>query len=198
MRRDLRILFARALQGKAETLRGDGGDKTMAERLNEQAIEELRRAVGDEPLRSREREALADAYFANDDYEQARVLLEEALLWDPDEAVLYRKLGSCYWRRAEDRQATEQRKEALRQAIGCFEQVLELSGSDDPDAQFQAHYWLARLHKELGEYDEAVPHLRRTTGFQRAKGLVRFVLQKHAIESFLVLREVRLKSTART
>src|SRR5205085_10907950 len=63
-RRDLRIKLANALQGQASKLLDNGG-RHEAEKLNEQAIMELRLAVGDEPLRSREREALAEAYSAS-------------------------------------------------------------------------------------------------------------------------------------
>lgn len=160
-RSEARILHARALQ------RLDEHDK---------AIEELRAAIGDDPLHRRPREALADILMEIRDYEKAQKVLKDALRWDPDRADLHRKVGHCYRKLAVDHRETARRKRALRNAIRAFSRALELSGHHSLDAQLESHYWLARLYKELGDYERAIPFLRRATICADAKPLIHLLL----------------------
>jgi tetratricopeptide (TPR) repeat protein len=169
VRRNLRILHAEALQKQ-------GGK-------NDDALDELRRAIGDDPLHSRPREALAEAYLAIRDYEQALRVLHQALLWEPDSAALYRKLGRCHWILATDRRRATRRKRALRRAIAAFRRAQDLSGHHALQTQLETHYWLARLHKELGEYELAIPYLRRATTCSGAEPLVRLLLGEAYVRS---------------
>ena len=159
----LRMALARALRAQPQP-------------DNRESLRQLRRAVAARPLRSDEREALADAFYEMLDYEHARSSLEDALLWSPNRAGSQRKLGLCHWRLAQDRQDATSRKRLLRLAVRDFYRALELTTSDDLKGQLVAHYWLARLQKELGAYDGAIPYLRRATAFDEAKPLVHVLL----------------------
>lgn len=158
---EARILYARTLQ-KLD--------------MHDEAIEELRAAIGDDPLRGKPREALANAFMEIRDYEQAQKVLEDALRWSPDSAELHQKLGHCYRRIAVDHRDVARRKRAFRNGIGEFRQALELGGHHSLEAQLESHYWLARLHKELGDYERAIPYLRRATICARAKPLIHLLL----------------------
>jgi tetratricopeptide (TPR) repeat protein len=160
-RSEARILHARALQ------RLDEHDK---------AIEELRAAIGDDPLHRRPREALADVLMEIRDYEKAQKVLKDALRWDPDRADLHQKVGHCYRKMAVDHRETGRRKRAFRNGIRAFSRALELSGHHSLDAQLESHYWLARLYKEIGDYERAIPFLRRATICTGAKPLIHVLL----------------------
>jgi tetratricopeptide (TPR) repeat protein len=160
-RRKARILHAQALQRLGE---------------HDKAIEELRAAIGDDPLHPRPREALADLLMEIRDYEKAQRVLKDALRWDPDRADLHRKLGHCYRKMAVDHRETARRKRAFRNGIRAFSRALELSGHHSIDAQLESHYWLARLYKELGDYERAIPFLRRATICAGAKPLIHLLL----------------------
>jgi len=142
----------------------------------DEALEELRRAIGDDPLHSEPREKLADAFLEIRDYEQASQVLHHALLWDPDRAALHRKVAHCHWRLGADRRSASRRKRALRRALKSFVRAQELSGHHELQAQLESHYWIARLHKELGEYELAIPYLRRATICKQAEPLVHLLL----------------------
>ena len=163
VRRKLRIHHAAALQ-KLQPPQYD------------RAFEELRRAIGDDPLHSAPREALADAYSAIHDYKQAERVLRDALRWDPDRPMLHRKRGRCRWQLAQDYRTAVHRREGLVRAVASFRQALDLSEHHTLDVQLVSHYWLARLHKELGEYERAIPYLRRATICKAAEPLVRVLL----------------------
>jgi tetratricopeptide (TPR) repeat protein len=152
-RRRVRILLARAhLEQGEEAL----------------ALQELARAVGDQPLRSDEREALADTFLRLGDYEQARVVLQDALLWAPDRGELYSKLGECLRSLATDVREPGRRQQVLRAAADNFEQALELTGKHSPRQRVWLHYKLGRLFIELGDFEDGIAHLRYVSG--RAAG----------------------------
>jgi predicted Zn-dependent protease len=163
VRRNVRIDYAEALQN-VKPPNYDG------------AFEELRRAIGDDPLHSAPREALADAYARINDFKQAEGVLEDALQWDPDRPMLHRKRGRCRWELAQDWQNGRRRREALIRAVASFRTALQLSEHHTLDAQLVSHYWLARLHKELGEYERAIPYLRQATICKGAQPLIRLLL----------------------
>ena len=163
VRRAVRIQYAEALQ-RLEVPEYDD------------ALEELRQAIGDDPLHGTPRAALADAYCAIHDYKQAERVLSDALRWDPDVPALHRQLGRCRWRLAQDCRTAPSRREALLGAVRSFSRALALSEHHKLDVQLVSHYWLARLHKELGEYDQAIPYLRRATICTDAQPLIRLLL----------------------
>jgi tetratricopeptide (TPR) repeat protein len=163
VRRAVRIQYAEALQ-RLEAPEYDD------------ALEELRRAIGDDPLHGAPRAALADAYCAIHDYKQAERVLRDALRWDPDVPALHRQLGRCRWRLAQDCRTAPSRREALLGAVRSFSRALERSEHHKLDVQLVSHYLLARLHKELGEYDQAIPYLRRATICTDAQPLIRLLL----------------------
>jgi tetratricopeptide (TPR) repeat protein len=161
-RSNLRLWLAEALRSQGEHPRAELG--------------QLRLAIATRPLRSNEREALADAFFQMHDYEHARNGYCEALLWSPNSATLQRKLALCHWKLAQERQDAPGRKTALGEAVDAFVRALELTTAEDLEDQFVAHYWLARLQKELGAYDAAIPYLRRATICAEAEPLVHVLL----------------------
>jgi tetratricopeptide (TPR) repeat protein len=161
-RSSLRLWLAQALRAQGQHPRTELG--------------QLRLAIATRPLRSNEREALADAFFRMHDYEHARNGYCEALLWSPNSAPLQRKLALCHWKLAQERQDAPGRKAALAEAVGAFARALELTTAEDLEGQFVAHYWLARLQKELGAYDAAIPYLRRATICDQAEALVHVLL----------------------
>jgi tetratricopeptide (TPR) repeat protein len=163
VRRHVRIDYAEALQNVKPPKYDD-------------AFEELRRAIGDDPLHSAPREALADAYAKIHDYKQAERVLEDALRWDPDRPMLHRKRGRCRWELAQDWHNGRRRREALVRAVASFRRALQLSEHHTLDVQLVSHYWLARLHKELGQYERAIPYLRRATICKGARPLIRLLL----------------------
>jgi tetratricopeptide (TPR) repeat protein len=163
VRRDVRIGYAQTLQ-------------RLDPPKHDRALEELRRAIGEDPLHSAPREALADAYSEIHDYKQAERVLRDALRWDPDRPILHRKLGRCRWKLAQDCRTAPLRREALLRAVASFRRALELSEHHTLDVQLVSHYWLARLHKELGEYDRAIPYLRRATICKEGQPLIRLLL----------------------
>jgi tetratricopeptide (TPR) repeat protein len=161
-RSSLRIWLARALRAQGKE--------------PQEELTELRTAIATRPLRSQEREALGDAFLEMCDYEHARASFDAALLWSPNSALLQRKLGLCHWKLAQERQDAPSRKAALSEAVDAFKRALELTTADDLEGQFVTHYWLARLQKELGAYDAAIPYLRRATICTEAKPLVHVLL----------------------
>jgi len=140
------------------------------------AFETLRKAIGDNPLQSGPREALADAYLTIGDYAQAARVLDQALLWNPDNPLLHRKLGHCRWILAADLRRASERKRALRRSLKEFMHAQRLSEHHQLKARLEADYWLARLHKELGDYERAIPFLRRAMICSDAKPLVNLLL----------------------
>jgi tetratricopeptide (TPR) repeat protein len=148
-----------------------------------EAFNELRIAVAAQPLRSDEREALADAFFDVHDYENARSSLEEALLWSPDDPALQRKLGLYDWKLSQERRDPVRRKRLLKRAVQEFGRALELTRAADLEGQLLAHYWIARLQKELGAYEHAIPYLRRATMCVEAKPLVHALLGEAHVRS---------------
>jgi tetratricopeptide (TPR) repeat protein len=163
VRRELRILYAKALQKHDQP-------------EHDEALEELRQAIGDNPLDSAPRAALADAYSEIHDFRQAERVLRDALRWDPDNPDLHRKLGRCRWRLAQDQRSAGGRERALRKAVSSFQQTLELSQHHELSVQLVTHYWLARLYTELGEYERAIPFLRRATICVGGQPLVHLLL----------------------
>jgi tetratricopeptide (TPR) repeat protein len=140
------------------------------------AFETLRRAIGDNPLHSGPREALAEAYLAIGDYAQAARVLDQALLWNPDNPALHRKLGHCRRILAADLRRASERKRALRKSMKEFMHAQRLSEHHQLKARLESDYWLARLHKELGDYERAIPFLRRAMICSEAKPLVNLLL----------------------
>jgi tetratricopeptide (TPR) repeat protein len=111
-------------------------------------------------------------------------VLRDALRWDPDRPMLHRKRGRCRWQLAQDYRTAVHRHEGLVRAVASFRQALDLSEHHTLDVQLVSHYWLARLHKELGEYERAIPYLRRATICKAAEPLIRVLLGEAYIRAY--------------
>jgi tetratricopeptide (TPR) repeat protein len=139
----------------------------------EQALWVAESAVALDPLNRFERRELGEIYFARDEPRSARDAYEAALLLSPDDADLHWNAGLACWQIAEETEGASARR-SLRKAILHFENSLDLT--DDELLKFSTHYWLGRLHSELGAYNQAIPHFRRARRHEAAHLLARLFL----------------------
>jgi tetratricopeptide (TPR) repeat protein len=128
------------------------------ERFKE-ALETANQGLGLDPVASYEREALGDIYIALQDREHARLAYEGALLWDPENLRLHKKLGKCHIELGGEYADAPKKVRAYEAAANVYEDAVELAGND-LDTKVAAHYWAGRSYKERGDYERALPHLR--------------------------------------
>lgn len=137
-----------------------------------------------EPTSYWEREELGPVYAALHDYDRAEAELIMVLGRSPkgfrsDQVKL---LGEVLANRADNTHDLQKRRAALLHGITMLKPILELFDLEPGEggssflleARGWAHYWLARYHVELREYDQACHHLRIgcAIGFKPFEGRV--------------------------
>ena len=123
------------------------------------ALEPAERATSLNPLSSIAWETLGDVHNALQDFRSARKAWEAALSRDPDNPELYDKIGTSHWEIAFDGHSWVNTRE-LRTAENYFRSALLLYGSGSFDEQVGTHYRLGKLYTALGDFTEALPHLK--------------------------------------
>lgn len=123
------------------------------------ALEHAERATSLNPLSSLAWETLGDVHSELRDFRSARSKWQFAQSRDPDNPELYDKIGRSYWQLAFDGHRGVD-TEALRQAEGYFNSALLLYGSGSFVEQVDTHYRLGKLYIALGDFADAVSHLK--------------------------------------
>ncbi|MDZ7360814.1 MAG: tetratricopeptide repeat protein [candidate division KSB1 bacterium] len=157
----LRALLANSLQRQGKQI---------------EAIREAENARWLEPNRSYERVQLGEVYFNLSEFDRARAVWEEALLWSPDDPAIHVNLGVCYLKLALNVRDREQRKILLEQSAKYLHQALDLYDSAQLQEKGWAHHTLGRLHDELCEYSEAIANFTIAKNFGFAPLMTTFYL----------------------
>ncbi|MDF0590128.1 tetratricopeptide repeat protein [Candidatus Methanocrinis natronophilus] len=145
MRERLHSKLARALRGQEK------------KKLN--ALKEARKCQISDPINREVGEVAGDIYF---DLQKHKMALDEfynALVWDPNNPEILKKIGLCYLDRARLCRNSSDRDRSLRKAKDNFEQAWELYDKDKLRGRAEARYLMARAYMELCDYEEALPHL---------------------------------------
>lgn len=150
VRHDLHARLARALvathRGNATALRD--------------AQAEAERAVSLNPLSSTAHDALAHVYNAFDDLERAKASWTQALLLRPDNPLLHWELGYCCRRLARDAGSLQARRALLDESRTYLQNAADVFPYEDFRDRVRVHYWLARVHEELGDSERVIPALK--------------------------------------
>lgn len=157
----LRALLANSLQRQGKQI---------------ETIREAENARWLEPNRSYERVRLGEVYFNLSEFDRARAVWEEALLWSPDDPAIHVNLGVCYLKLAWNVRERAQRKILLEQSAKFLNQALDLYESAQLQEKGWAHHTLGRLHDELCEYSEAIANFTIAKNFGFAPLMTTFYL----------------------
>lgn len=136
----------------------------------DEALKAAEQAVSLAPLSSVAHDQLGQIFDKIGDLEAARAAWTDALLWNPSDPDLHWELGYCNWRLAKEATDRDKRHHALTEAKRYLSDANSLVANERLDARVRIHYWLARVHEELGQFDEVIPNLRmvQTSGGMRA------------------------------
>ena len=167
--------YQQALEGNPEFVAAylGQGDVAMAMKLYARAIERYRRALELQPGSRTIGLRLAGAYVRDQQYEQARPLLEGILAEDPDNATALVLLGDLLLGKGEPEAAVEQYELALRRnptsevQLKLARALLAAGRYDDAKREFQdlvrrfphrgeAYEGLGDVYRELGDTDRAL------------------------------------------
>lgn len=133
-------------------------DERAALKLFERALAQAERATSLNPLSTFAWETLGDIFAEFSDYEHARDAWNQALRTDPDNPLLYGKIGQSHWNIAFQGGARPE-PTALERAATEFGSALLLYGSDDRDERILTNYRLSKLNSVLGRAADARRHL---------------------------------------
>lgn len=125
-----------------------------------EALVSAEAAVACYPLRVFEWEELIEVQLALGDFTGAIRTCHEAVVWKPNDPGINAKLVIAHWRLALDLRDPVARRANLDAARRYLNDALDGYGSADQSGKRWAHYWLGRLHYDLGEMAQAVAHFR--------------------------------------
>jgi tetratricopeptide (TPR) repeat protein len=160
----------------------------LNQKKHDEALEVAEQALVFVPYSYFEREALGDAYFTLNQFEDAIAAWQDALLRrdafmrkspdlpkldtsamrfkigdsylpKSDALDIHYKIGISYVELAEYYRDLTKRSDALKQAIMYLEQAQSFSDGDQQHEIRAIHYFLGFLHLELGEYEQAISYL---------------------------------------
>jgi tetratricopeptide (TPR) repeat protein len=134
------------------------------------ALSDMREAVGMDPLSSWERETLGLIHEKIGDYESAIGAYEYALFWQPNSPTLHARLGNAHLALANESSDPASRRQAYTRATEHLESAIVLETGLYERAS--AHYALARAYSSADEYERAVPHYRIAQVSPESKALV--------------------------
>jgi tetratricopeptide (TPR) repeat protein len=111
-------------------------------------------------IRARLGKKLGTMYLDLEEFEQARAVLEDTLLWQPDDGEMHLLLGECHWRLAANyRRHPDRSRSELLFAEDHLLKAMDLSPVED---RGRSHYWLGRLYGQSGDQTKAINHFRVT------------------------------------
>ena len=117
------------------------------------ALKFAEKAVALDPFSASKIRELGLAHFGLANYDQAEQQLRRSFALDPSNPMTLRYIGFMLFARGEELTNREDRRSEWRKGIETLGQAIDLA--EDVSARGELHFWSARAHGALMEYDSA-------------------------------------------